>query len=83
MAKDFLSQHCIPYTTVSMNQEEDPEGYVTMRDELVSNTGQNTFPFIYIGDVFLGGYTELVNAYDTLKLHDLCTRAGFNLDMDF
>lgn len=80
-AKAFLADKGIAYEEVFMDPDQDD--YFAKRDLLVESTGQKTFPFIFVGDAFVGGYTELVRAFDTLKLHDLCKKVGIDVPMDF
>lgn len=39
-------------------------------EQLKKSTGQNTYPFIYCGDTFIGGYSELNNYFKITKLLD-------------
>eukprot|EP00511_Aplanochytrium_stocchinoi_P001446 CAMPEP_0204839536 /NCGR_PEP_ID=MMETSP1346-20131115/34631_1 /ASSEMBLY_ACC=CAM_ASM_000771 /TAXON_ID=215587 /ORGANISM="Aplanochytrium stocchinoi, Strain GSBS06" /LENGTH=64 /DNA_ID=CAMNT_0051976351 /DNA_START=299 /DNA_END=493 /DNA_ORIENTATION=- len=63
----------------------DPEsdGYTNRRQELIDQTGQKTFPWIYVGEEFIGGYTELQRSFETFRLHDLLGKIGIELDTDF
>lgn len=80
-AKEFLKNKDIPFEEHHMDPDDDD--YFEKRDELVATTNHNTFPFIFVGDAFVGGYTELVRAYDTLQLHELCKAIGVQVAMDF
>jgi glutaredoxin len=80
-AKDFMKDFSIPYSEVKMDPDSDT--YASERDDLVAKTKQNTFPFIFVGDAFVGGYTELVRSFETLKFHQLCKNIGIELEMDF
>ncbi len=54
-AKDFLRGRGIPY------EEVDVTGDDAARAELVERAnGQRTVPQIFVGDVHVGGYTDLV-----------------------
>jgi glutaredoxin len=57
--------------------------YEPRKNALVGRTAHHTFPQIFIGDIFLGGFTQLTHAYDTLHLHELCASIGVELEMDF
>jgi len=83
-AKDFLVKNKIPYHEVHLDTN-DEEKYIQERDDLIARAGghHKTFPFIFVGKSFLGGYTDLIRAYDTLKLHELCTKEGQPLEYDF
>lgn len=39
-----------------------PEEYTIEKNKLFENTGQKTFPYIFIDDKFIGGFNELVTA---------------------
>lgn len=80
-AKAFLKEKNIPFEEVFMDPLEDDD-YETKRDELLLRAnGQKTFPFVFVGTEFLGGYTELVRAHDTMYLHDLLKRFGVTLEI--
>ena len=81
--KVFLEEKGIPFNEVKLDVES--ESYDANRDYLVSRSGCNhkTYPFVFVGDTFVGGYTDLVNAYSTLRLHDLCKVIGINLEHNF
>ena len=80
-AKEFLNNVHVPYTEVFY----DPllESYEMKKNELVQTTNHHTFPQIFVGSYFIGGYSELVNAYSTLKLHELCKEIGIDIEYDF
>lgn len=82
-AKAFLEEHKLPFTEVLLHC--DSESYGAERDALVARTGVNhrTFPFIFVGDTFVGGYSELVTAYETLRLHELVKTVNLVLEADF
>ena len=83
LAKEFFDRHKIGYTIVYLNREENNEEYDQIVDALLSQSSQQSFPFIFIGESFLGGYTELENAYNTLRLHEMLASVGITLLMDF
>lgn len=74
-AKEFLMEHSVPFIDAVVSQAQ--------RDALVQQTGHRTFPFIFVGHTFLGGYNELVHAHATLKLHELLKDISVILDADF
>lgn len=76
-AKEFCAEKKIPYVEEMMDPDQDD--YFQKRDVLVEKTNQKTFPFIFMGDHFIGGYTQLVEAYNDLTLHNL----GIASDTDF
>lgn len=52
-AKELLEEQNIPYI------EHKIDGDQGKKRELFERTGQNTVPFIFINDKFIGGYEEL------------------------
>lgn len=81
LAKEFLSTKNIPYTCVVYDKTS--ENYPEQRDALIGKTNCLTFPQIFINDIFLGGYNDLVHSYDTLQLHSLCKDIGIDVEVDF
>ena len=54
-AKEYLRSKGIPYEEVDVTGDE------AARDQLVERAnGQRTVPQIFVGDVHVGGYTDLV-----------------------
>ena len=80
-AKDFLGSLDITYIEHKLDPT-DPE-YAIQRNTLFSKFNHKSFPLIIIGTTFLGGFKELQNAYDTLRLHALCKEIDINIDIDF
>jgi glutaredoxin 3 len=82
-SKDFLNEKSVPFTGVKLDKEA-PE-YPAQRDELISRTNHKTFPWVFVGDEFVGGYTELVRAFEMTRLHELLKGQGIELeeDLDF
>lgn len=78
-AKQFLDSKHVEYGYTML----DPEAatYPAVRDDLIARSQGNhrTFPFIFVGDTFLGGYNELLLAADTGRLQEL----GVEIDADF
>jgi glutaredoxin len=56
MAKDFLKERQIEFEEIDMTDKD--------TTELTTQTSQKTFPFIFNGDVFIGGYTDLLDEFD-------------------
>ena len=56
MAKDFLKERQIEFEEIDMTDKD--------TTELTTQTSQKTFPFIYNGDIFIGGYTDLLDEFD-------------------
>ena len=80
-AKNALQHLKLPYKEISLNPED--ADYINRRDALFQYYNHNSYPIIIIGDKVVGGYTELVNAYETLKLHKMCRDIGLYLSIDF
>ena len=80
-AKDFFKEKSIPFEEIIY----DPTlpDYEERKNELVEKTNFRTFPQIYIGPEFLGGFSDLTDAYSTLRLHKLCENIGINIEVDF
>ena len=82
-AKNFMMEHKLPYVEKLLDPEND--NYIDEKDNLITKAGKEhkTFPFIFLGDSFIGGYSELMNAFNTLKLHEMCKYHGIELEYDF
>ena len=80
-AKEFMLDKHIPFTTVCHDPKS--EIYEREKNALVAKTHHPTFPQIFVGETFVGGYSELVMSYSTFSLHILCNKIGINLDADF
>jgi glutaredoxin 3 len=76
-AKAFCEEKGIAYVEDVLDPTIDT--YPAARDALVEMTGQKTFPFIFVRDTFVGGYTDFVEAFDTLGLCPLV----IDTDADF
>lgn len=50
MAKEFLSQHDVPFTDVDVSADPDK------RAEMIEKSGQMGVPQIYVGDEFILGF---------------------------
>ncbi len=70
LAKEFLDSKNIPYHIIKYDPLK--EEYDDMKKELMTKTNHYTFPQIFVDDIFIGGYKELMIAYDTCRLHELC-----------
>jgi glutaredoxin 3 len=67
LAKELLKGNAIEYQEVKL----DPESaeYAAQRDALIERTGQKTFPWVFVQDELIGGYTDLLNAFNSSALH--------------
>jgi glutaredoxin len=62
LSKEFLDERKIPFEEILLNPSQ--EDYEKIRDNLIETTGQRTFPWIFQGDSFIGGYFELLKIED-------------------
>lgn len=65
-AKSFFTKRKMPFTEIVYDPKK--KGYDTKKHALFKSTGQSTFPQIYIGKKFIGGYSDLLYAEKTLNL---------------
>lgn len=56
-AKEFFKQNNISYKEVDLTDNFDEI------DRLKNNTGHMTIPMIFINNVFIGGYTDMIAKY--------------------
>jgi glutaredoxin 3 len=81
-AINFLSFHKLPYQKISY----DPSSvdYQQRKNSLINVTHHYSFPQIFIGKQFIGGYSDLIDKYNNLSLHDiLLEEENINLSVDF
>lgn len=64
-AKRLLDSKDITYTEI--NVDEDP----ALREEMIARTKRQTVPQIFIGDLHVGGFDDLVDFNRENKLDDL------------
>ena len=62
-AKDILTKKHLLYKTTKLIPDTDE--YAIKRDQLIQETGQTTFPWVFKDGHFIGGFTEL-NRYLTM-----------------
>eukprot|EP00924_Labyrinthula_sp_SR-Ha-C_P010965 maker-scaffold_33-snap-gene-1.47-mRNA-1 protein AED:0.02 eAED:0.02 QI:159/1/1/1/1/1/3/105/102 len=79
-AKTFLDDKGINFETEKLDKND--EGYVSRRDELIEATNHKTFPWVFVGKHFIGGYTDLTRSYDTFLLHDKLKEIGIEIPID-
>lgn len=53
MAKRLLTERGVPFTEVDLTGDD------AAREALVTRSGRQTVPQIYVGDVHVGGYDDL------------------------
>ena len=80
-AKDFLKDKGISFQEIVYDPTS--EEYETLKNALLERTNFKTFPQIFVGAEFVGGYTDLVDSYSTLKFHQLCKNVGIEVEGDF
>ena len=57
----------------------DDKNYEYKRDQLFHYYNHHSFPVIVINNQLLGGYSDLIKAHSTSKLHDMCSKIGLEL----
>ena len=60
-AKELLTKKNITFEEINLSKVT-PDEYTIEKNKLIENTGQKTFPYIFIDDKFIGGFNELVTA---------------------
>jgi glutaredoxin 3 len=81
-AKQLLNNLNLTYTETIMNPNDDD--YKKIVDTLKKKYYHNTFPFIIINDIFIGGFTELEIANNTMYLQKILNnKNNVNNDCDF
>lgn len=67
-AKEFLKSKNIEFEEINLSDLTEDE-YSLEKNKLVENTGQKTFPYIFIDDKFIGGFTDLQLKLDKMNKH--------------
>ena len=82
-AKKLLKEIKLDYEEIKLNPKQYEE-YAKERNRLIEQTNHTTFPWIFIGEKFIGGFTDLKHAHNTLKLNDYVKEyTNIELDIDF
>ena len=76
-AKSLCNILYIPYQEYSIDGNN-PK-YNQIKQNLFKTFKHNSFPIIIINKTVIGGYSELVDAYHSKKLHKLCAKIGINI----
>ena len=64
-AKLLLDEKAVPYNEINVTQDPDAA------DEVRSRTGHWTFPQVFVGTEFVGGFTELATLEHSGRLDDM------------
>ena len=72
-----LESYKIPFKKILIEKED-----VDSTNALVEKTGYKTFPQIFIGGEFIGGYDAFVKHVCTRKLTTLLENVGIVVDLD-
>jgi glutaredoxin 3 len=73
-AKDLLDKNSIPYQMIDLSNNVD------LHQKLAAKTGQNTVPYVFVNDQFVGGFNQLKSMeesgqfYEKLSIHDRSTK---------
>jgi len=76
-AETLLRDNGIPYTKVKYYPES--ADYTERRDAMFDLHGHRSFPNIFIGDAFVGGFAELKAMASTNRLEEMLTAAGISV----
>ena len=77
-AKDFLKESGVEFEEVFYDPSD--ESYESRKNTLVAKTDWRTFPQIFVGEHFVGGFSELVTDFTTLRFHELCATIGIEVE---
>jgi glutaredoxin len=80
-AKEFLDNFNLPFNEITLNPSD--THYEDKRDQLFNYYQHRSYPIIVINNRLIGGYTDLLKAHDTRKLHQMCHDIGINLPFKF
>ena len=80
-AKNFLENKQIPYEVIELDPLSDE--YDKKVDQLITDTKHRTFPFIFAGTKFIGGFTDMVAAYNDLSFQRILEEQGLKIEVDF
>ena len=58
-AKEFLTKQNIAFEEINISSNV--HEYSIEKTKLIENTGQKTFPYVFIDDKFIGGFNELLH----------------------
>ena len=66
LARKLLRKKEIHYSDITIDGDDEK------KLELFERTGQETVPFVFINDNFIGGFSELQNLASSGKLDEMC-----------
>lgn len=79
--KEELSEIEAEMNIINMSDME-KEYYETVVTELKEKTKQNTFPFVFINEKFIGGYSEVKDKIIMSSLYDLLDEGNVKYNKD-
>lgn len=81
-SKSLLINKNIPYKEIKLNPNSGDE-YISMRNKLISDTGgHRTFPWVFVGNEFVGGFSELRHSFCTGSITPKLKNVGINYKED-
>jgi glutaredoxin 3 len=63
-AKDLLDKNSIPYQAIDLNSNVD------LHQKLAAKTGQNTVPYVFVNDQFIGGFSQLKSMEESGQFYE-------------
>ena len=64
-AKKLLSEYSVPFKEIKLNPDNSDK-YINLREKLIKLTnGHKTFPFVFFGHEFIGGFDQLQHSMAT------------------
>lgn len=79
-SKSLLNDKNIPYNEIKLNPIEKKK-YEKKRNQLIEMTGgHSTFPWVFVGDEFVGGFSELKHLFCRYDVSDKLKKIGINYD---
>jgi len=75
--KQLLEHVQLPYNEKCLDPTK--HDYESKKNKLFNLYNHNSFPIIIINDKLLGGYSDLINYYNTSTLQKFYKSIGFNI----
>jgi glutaredoxin 3 len=80
-AKHFLKSKSLSFSEIIYDPLH--ENYDDKKNTLISQTNHRSFPQIFIGKTFIGGYDDMILLYATQRFHDIYeSEIGIALNKD-